>query len=87
MLLISDPGRQRDNDLVCHLTEGGDVAGTLALRDRFCPASRVRTATAALSLALDSGTLDALPRPISLAWPRHVKRRTHLRDPELETTR
>jgi hypothetical protein len=79
--------RQRGNDLICHLTEGGVPPVRLRSTMGFCPASNARTATAAFSLALDSGTLDALPSPISLDWPRHVKRRTHLRDPERETTR
>ena len=68
VLLISEARRQRGNDLVCHLTEGRDAAGTLALGDRVLSGlSDLRRAAAAFSLASDSVTLDALPRPISLA--------------------
>ena len=49
------------------------------------PFERVRRASAAFSRASASGTSFALPRPISLAAPRHVKRRTHFREPVSET--
>jgi hypothetical protein len=51
------------------------------------PLAMILRASAAFSRTSASGTAFAAPRPISLAVPRHVKRRTHLREPVGETTK
>ena len=81
VLFVSEPADSASLHVVSHLAERGNAAVALAFLNGISPLRDLAACVAAFSRASARGTLIALPKPISLALPRQVKRRTHLRAP------
>ena len=73
--------------LIGHFPEGRDATGAFALMDGVDALRDHPARMGGLLTGIGKGDGGGVPRPISRALPRQVKRRTHLREPIGETIR